>query len=81
MTTVIFENKYVKGKTYHKVRDNCHYTGKYRGAARSTFNLKYSVPKNIPSGFHNGCNYDYHFVITELAEKFQTRFNCLEENT
>ena len=38
MTTVIFESKYVKGKTYHKARDNCHYTGKYRGAARSTFN-------------------------------------------
>ena len=26
-----FENKNVKGKKYRKVRDQCHYTGKYRG--------------------------------------------------
>ena len=23
-----FENKYLKDKKYHKVRDHCHYTGK-----------------------------------------------------
>ena len=28
-------------KKYHKVRDHCHYTGKYRGAARDICNLKY----------------------------------------
>ena len=26
-----FENKYVKDKKYCKTRDNCHYTGEYRG--------------------------------------------------
>ena len=26
-----FENKYVKDKKYCKARDNCHYTGEYRG--------------------------------------------------
>ena len=25
-----FKNKYVKDKKYRKVRDQCHYTGKYR---------------------------------------------------
>ena len=25
------ENKYVKDKKYCKTRDNCHYTGEYRG--------------------------------------------------
>ena len=29
--------------------DHCHYTGKYRGAAHSIRNLKYSVPKIINS--------------------------------
>ena len=37
-----------------KVRDHCHYTGKYRGAAHNTCNLRYKIPKNIPVIFHNG---------------------------
>ena len=40
-----FENKYLKDKKYRKVRDHCHYTGKYRGSARGICNLKCSVPK------------------------------------
>ena len=36
------------------VRDHCHYTGKYRGAAHSKCNLQYKVPKEIPFVFHNG---------------------------
>ena len=31
--------------------------------------------------FHNGSNYDYHFIITELAKEFKGEFNCLGENT
>ena len=61
------QNNYSKDKKYHKVRDHCHYTGKYRGPAYSICNLKYSVPKKIPMPFHNGFNYDYHFIIKELA--------------
>ena len=44
-------------------------------------NLKYSVPKEIPIAFHNGCNYAYHFIITELAEELQRQITCLEEKT
>ena len=29
----------------NKVRDNCHYTGKYRGAAHNKCNLNYKIPK------------------------------------
>ena len=76
-----FENKYVKDKKYFKVRDHCHYTGEYRGAAHGICNLKYSVPEKIPIAFHNGFNYDYDFIIKELAEEFEKQFTCLGENT
>ena len=52
---------------HQQVSEHCYYTGKYRGAAHSICNLKFSVPKNIPVVFHRGSNYDYHFVIKELA--------------
>ena len=32
-------------KNNYKVRDHCHYTGKYRGAAHNICNLRYKVPK------------------------------------
>ena len=77
-----FKNKYLKEKkNYHKVRDNCRYTGEYRYAEHSICHLKYSVPKKIPIVFHNGSNYDYHFIIKELAEEFKKQFTCLGENT
>ena len=76
-----FENKYVKDKKYCDVRDHCHFTGEYRGAAYSIYNLKYILPKKSPIAFHNGPNYDYHFIIEELAEEFKKQFNYLKENT
>ena len=42
--------------------------------------LKYSAPKNIHIVFHNGSNYDYHFIIKELAEEFKKQFTCFGEN-
>ena len=71
----------MKETKYCKVRDHFHYTGEYRGVAHSICNLKYSVPNKIPIVFHNGSNYDYHFIIKELAEEFKQRFTCLGENT
>ena len=43
--------------------------------------LKYSILKKSPIVFHNGSNYDYHFIIKELAEEFKKQFTCLEEST
>ena len=40
-------------KKYHKVRDHCHYTGKFRGAAHNICNLRYKRRKEIPVVFHN----------------------------
>ena len=38
---------------YKKVRDHCHITCKYRGAAHSQCNSKLKIPKKLPIIFHN----------------------------
>ena len=68
-------------KKNYKVRDHCHYTDKYRGAAHNICNLRYKVPKEIPIVFYNGSIYDYHFIIKELVKEFEGNFECLGENT
>ena len=42
------KNDKMKFKIYQKVRDHCHYTRKFRGAAHSTCNLNCKVPREIP---------------------------------
>ena len=65
----------------HKVRDHCHYTGKFRGVAHSICTLGYKTPKEIPVVFLNGSTYDYHFIIKQLAKEFDGQFECLGENS
>ena len=65
------KNEKMKFKLCKKVRNHCHYTGKFRGAAHSPNPVK----------IHNGSKYDYHFIIKELAEEFKGEFECLGENT
>ena len=55
--------------------------GKYRGTAHNICNLRYKVPKEIPIVFYNGSIYDYHFIIKELVKNFESKFECLGENT
>ena len=70
--------KYKKSKRCHicsrpftlkdpKVRDHCHYTGKYRRATHRNCNLQYKIPSYIPVVFHNLSGYDAHLFIRELA--------------
>lgn len=51
-----------------RVRDHCHITGRYRGAAHHHCNLQYKTPKFIPIFFHNLSGYDCHLFIKELGE-------------
>ena len=73
------DNKH-KFKSYHKVRDHCHYTGKFRGVAHSISNLRYKIQQEIPVVLHNGSTYDYHFIIRELAKQFEGNMECIGEN-
>ena len=68
-------------KKNYKIRDHCHYTGKYRGASHNICNLRYKVCKEIPIVLHNGSTYDYHFIIKELVTEFKGNFECFGENT
>ena len=76
-----FGKKILERQKYCKVRNHCHYTGEYRGAVHGICNLKYGVPKKISIVFHNGSNYDYHFIIKKVGGEFKKQFPCLGENT
>ena len=80
-TCLICEKPFGGAKNAIKVKDHCHYTGKYRGAAHNTCNLQYKVGKSIPVVFHNGSSYDFHLIIKQLAHDFKGPFSCLGENT
>ena len=71
-----FKNSYKNEKeaeTYKKVRDHCHFTGKYRGCAHSICNLNYCIKHfKIPVFFHNMKNYDGHLII-QNAEKLSNK--------
>ena len=68
-------------KKHRQVRDHDHYTSKYRGAAHSICNLRYSTQKDIPVLFHNVTNYDFNLIITELAKEFRSELQCIPVNT
>ena len=51
-----------------KVRDHCHFTGEYRGAAHNECNLKCRKPLILPVVFQNLQGYDSHLFIKQLAE-------------
>ena len=51
----------------NRVRDHCHLTGKYRGAAHKECNLKMRTPKFVPVLFHNLEGYDSHLFVKSLG--------------
>ena len=55
-------------KSNGKVRDHCHFTGEYRGAAHNQCNLSCRKPMILPVLFHNLQGYDAHLFIKQLAK-------------
>ena len=64
-----------------RVRDHCHYTGRYRGPAHNNCNLKYRKPKSISVFFHNLSGYDSHLFIKKLGSPDKKEnIDCIPNN-
>ena len=59
-----------------KVRDHCHFTGQYRGAAHNSCNLQCRKPLILPVIFHNLQGYDAHLFIKQLSG-LKGELNCI----
>ena len=62
-----------------KVRDHCHFTGKFRGAAHNICNLQFKKPKFTPVIFHNLSGYDAHLFVKNLG-KTEGNIKCIPNN-
>ena len=71
-----FDNK---NKNKEKVKDHCHYTGRYRGAAHNECNLNYRNPNFTPVVFHNLSGYDSHLFIKNLGFS-EGNIDCIPNN-
>ena len=65
-----------------RVRDHCHFTGRYRGPAHNSCNLKYRKPNNISVFFHNLSGYDSHLFIKKIGCTINKKENlkCIPYN-
>ena len=62
-----------------KVRDHCHLTGRYRGAAHNRCNLKYRRLTFTPVVIHNLTNYDAHLFVKHLGYDDED-ISCIANN-
>ena len=56
-----------------KVRDHCHFTGRFPGAAHNHCNLKYKIDKQrykLPIVFHNLRGYDAHLIFQKVKLEY-----------
>ena len=64
-----------------RVRDHCHFTGKFRGAACNSCNLKLRRQDNISVFFHNLSGYDSHLFIKKLGTpEEKENIDCIPNN-
>jgi len=62
-----------------RVRNHCHLTGYYSGAAHSNCNLNYKIPKLYMVFIHNLSGYNAHLFIKNLGNKTITCIPQTEE--
>ena len=64
-----------------RVRDHCHLTGKFRGAAHNDCNLNYSFTGRFSVILCNLHGYDSHLIMQELGKLKDKKINCIPNNT
>lgn len=62
------------------VRDHCHITGTFRGAAHNSCNLNLKQREIIPVFFHNLKGYDAHLIMEAIGKIKHKRINCIPQN-
>ena len=63
-----------------KVRDHCHYSGKYLGAAHNKCNLNRKEIREVPILIHNGSKYDIHLIVKELSKVYKDQnIECIAQ--
>ena len=63
------------------VRDHCHLSGKFRGAAHSRCNLNYKFQNFIPVVFHNFRGYDCHLLLQAIGKIKDRKIRCIPNNS
>ena len=65
------------------VRDHCHLTGRFRGAAHNSCNLNYGLCPDkvkIPVFFHNLRGFDSHLILKYVKPKQHGSIKCIPKN-
>ena len=78
--------KVIDGKLEKRIRDHCHITGRYRGAAHEVCNLNFKFSTvgfnksiKIPVVIHNLRGYDSHLIIKHFHDQSH-RISCIPNN-
>ena len=59
-----------------KIRDHCHVTGKFTGAAYWDCNINFKLTKKVPETFQNLRGYDISLIFNEF-DKFDVKIKVI----
>ena len=68
--------KFINNNNEEKVRDHCHVTGKFKGAAHWNCSVNFQLTKKVPVIFHNLRGYDSHLIFNGL-DKFDVKIKVI----